>query len=393
MAESLRVAGLFAGIGGIEQGFREAGLETVLLCEIDEAAVAVLEERFPEVPVAADVRRIRALPDADVVAAGFPCQDLSQAGRTAGIEGRNSGLVGQVFRLLDGIKAEPRWVVLENVPFMLQLDRGSAMRFLTSQLEERGFSWAYRVVDARAFGLPQRRLRVLLVASRVDDPRRVVFADESGERAVERTKDTACGFYWTEGVRGLGWAVDAVPTLKGGSTVGIPSPPGVWFPAEDDLIATPSLEDGERLQGFDEHWTLPAQTTAGRRKGYRWRLVGNAVSVPMARWLGARLAVPGEYDRARDDLILATGDSWPKAAWSHEGETWTVGISAWPMHEPYQSLADFLDPHRTPLSARAARGFLNRTRMSNLRFESDFLQAVSDHLQRMEKDAVLADAA
>src|SRR4051794_13715391 len=86
----LRVAGLFAGIGGIELGLHRAGHSTTLLCEIDEAADAVLVEWFPGVPLVRDVRKLKALPDVDLVAAGFPCQDLSQAGRTAGIRGNNS---------------------------------------------------------------------------------------------------------------------------------------------------------------------------------------------------------------------------------------------------------------------------------------------------------------
>jgi DNA (cytosine-5)-methyltransferase 1 len=99
---SLRVAGLFAGIGGIEAGMHDAGHQTVVLCEWDASARRVLADRFPAVPLHGDIAEVEGLPDADLVTAGFPCQDLSQAGRTAGISGRRSGLVGHVFRLLDG---------------------------------------------------------------------------------------------------------------------------------------------------------------------------------------------------------------------------------------------------------------------------------------------------
>ena len=177
-----------------------------------------------------DVLSLEGLPDCDLVAAGFPCQDLSQAGRTAGIGGRNSGLVRRVFELLEQAEHPPRWLLLENVPFMLQLDRGDAMRYLARRLGELGYRWAYRVVDARAFGLPQRRRRVILLASRTDDPREILFHGDAGEPETPDHRGRACGFYWTEGVRGLGWAVDGVPTLKGGSTIGIPSPPAIWMP-------------------------------------------------------------------------------------------------------------------------------------------------------------------
>jgi len=166
-SSALRVVGLFAGIGGIELGLHGAGHQSELLCEVMPEAQRVLTARFPDVPLHGDVRTLTGPPPADVLAAGFPCQDLSQAGRTAGIGGRNSGLVHHVFRLLDC--HEPRWLLLENVPFMLQLERGRAMTYLTESLGERGYRWAYRVVDARAFGPPQRRQRVLLLASRLCD--------------------------------------------------------------------------------------------------------------------------------------------------------------------------------------------------------------------------------
>ena len=176
----LRVAGLFAGIGGIELGLEAGGHSTRLLCEVDPHAARVLAARFPDPELVADVREIDSLPDVDLVSAGFPCQDLSQAGRTAGISGRRSGLVGEVFRLIEGARSTPRWLLLENVSFMLHLDKGEGMQFLTSELERMGMRWAYRVVDSRAFGLPQRRQRVILLASREADPGPLLFEQEAG---------------------------------------------------------------------------------------------------------------------------------------------------------------------------------------------------------------------
>ncbi|MBD0324145.1 MAG: DNA (cytosine-5-)-methyltransferase, partial [Aldersonia sp.] len=158
------MVGLFAGIGGLELGLSEHGWRTELLCEIDPGAQAVLSTRFANVPLHTDITRLRALPPGtELVAAGFPCQDLSQAGRTAGIGGTRSSLVDEVFRLVRR-KRGPRWLIIENVPFMLQLGQGAAMQHITDALADLGYTWAYRVVDARAFGLPQRRQRVLMLA-------------------------------------------------------------------------------------------------------------------------------------------------------------------------------------------------------------------------------------
>ncbi|MGH3236116.1 MAG: DNA cytosine methyltransferase [Streptosporangiaceae bacterium] len=377
----LRVAGLFAGIGGIELGLHRAGHQSVLLCEIEPGAQGVLRARFPDIELTGDVCGLESLPDVDLVAAGFPCQDLSQAGRTLGIEGSQSGLVGQVFRLLK--KAHPRWLLLENVPFMLQLDRGRAMRHVTNELGDLGFRWAYRVVDARSFGMPQRRQRVLLLASRDQDPRPVLFADDPGEPPERDPSGLACGFYWTEGIRGLGWAIDAVPTLKGGSTIGIPSPPAVWMPG--GLVGTPDVRDAERLQGFPADWTAVDGPAIRRRTGARWKMVGNAVCIPVAQWVGERLTNPGTVD----DTVSRpfTGGRWPMAAWGEGRHAYTFNVSLWPLSAPRPHLADFLDHPVRPLSIRATQGFLARTDRSSLRFPCGFLDAVRLHLKAMERAA------
>ncbi|MBI2186566.1 MAG: DNA (cytosine-5-)-methyltransferase [Acidobacteria bacterium] len=386
--ESLTAVGLFAGIGGIERGLELANHRAQLLCEIDPGARRVLECHF-DVEIEADVRRLGSFPKVDLIAAGFPCQDLSQAGRTAGIAGEQSGLIGEVFRRLRDRRNGPRWLLLENVPFMLQLQRGKAMRYLVDELEDLGFTWAYRVVDTRAFGLPQRRQRVLLLASRTEDPRPVLFGCEAGESLPSFSERRLCGFYWTEGLRGLGWAVDAVPTLKGGSTIGIPSPPAIWDPL-DHSISTPDIRDAERLQGFDVDWTASALEANSVKRGHRWKLVGNAVSVPVSEWIGRRLARPdGE---APTSTLLKRGVSWPRAAWGHKEKVYGVDVSTWPVRERRIPLRQFLRFPRTLLSHRAAAGFFARANDSCLHFEENFLNDVRLHVDRMARNLDDSDA-
>jgi DNA (cytosine-5)-methyltransferase 1 len=325
----------------------------------------------------------------DVIAAGFPCQDLSQAGRTAGIAGHQSGLIGEVFKRLRDRKNGPRWLLLENVPFMLQLQRGKAMRYLVDELEELGFTWAYRVVDTRAFGLPQRRQRVLFLASRTEDPRPVLFGCDAGERLPSFSEKRLCGFYWTEGLRGLGWAVDAVPTLKGGSTIGIPSPPAIWDPV-DHSITTPDIRDAERLQGFDEDWTAPALEATGVKRGHRWKLVGNAVSVPVFEWVGRRLARP--EGQSPVGAPLKRGVSWPRAAWGHKEQVYAVDVSTWPVRERRTPLRNFLRFRRAPLSYRAGAGFFARAQESSLHFEDGFLRDMELHIDEMRRELLQSDA-
>ena len=370
----MKVAGLFAGIGGLEFGLDSAGHETIMTCESWAPAQAVLSRKFPGVPNYPDVTTLPDLPDdTDLVTAGFPCQDLSQAGKTGGIGGARSGLVDHVFRLLD--RSRVSWVLLENVSFMLHLDAGRAMERLVQAFEARGYRWAYRVVNSMAF-VPQRRERVFFLASLVADPADILMSDEI-EPPEFRTHLTthAHGFYWTEGTRGLGWARDAVPTLKNGSTIGIPSPPAILLP--DGKVIQPDIRDAERLQGFEPDWTLPAVTVG--KTSTRWSLVGNAVSVPVAAWIGERLRAPGTYDRCRDGIPLKSG-TWPKAARSEGIRRVTVNIGAFPVWLRRCTLADFLLYPGKPLSERATAGFLARAKASRLRFEPGFLDRLEHHL-------------
>lgn len=372
--------GAFAGIGGVELGFHEAGIGSSTLIEYWDPARSVLAQRFPDSTLHGDVRKVRTLPQADVFSGGFPCTDLSQAGLTAGIDGEHSGLVHEVFRLLPKVK--PRWLVLENVRNMLALDGGRAMDVLVTKLERRGYRWAYRVVDSRAFGVAQRRQRVLMVASKTEDPRQVLFADEAGEPSSDYFSDAAYGFYWTEGLRGLGWAKDALPTLKGGSTIGIPSPPALWIRDADPgrALLTPTIEDAEALQGFDRGWTAPA---AGlhRGEGQRWKLVGNAVTVGASRWLGRRLVSPGASLAASTPI---TG-KWPTAAWGARGKRFDAEMSLWPVRETYIGLLQTVTVDEArPVSLRGARGFLSRLERGNLRVDPDFMLAVKAHVDALE---------
>jgi DNA (cytosine-5)-methyltransferase 1 len=375
----MKVVGLFAGIGGFERGLHDSGHDPLLLCEIKSEAVAVLSTQFKDVPIAADVRQIKSLPTGtDLLCAGFPCQDLSQAGRTNGLDGQNSGLVYEVFRLLNQRRPVP-WLILENVPFMLQLDGGYAMREILNHLEELGYRWAYRVLDSFSFGLPQRRERVFVVASLDGHPEEVLLSDD---RPIPRPKtdlaNLAHGFYWTEGTSGLGWAVDAVPTLKNGSTIGIPSPPAILLP--NGLIVKPDIRDAERMQGFEADWTSAAQGVA--RASLRWSLVGSAVSVPIARWLGERLNSPAEFDGSRLFDFPLIG-KLPKAAVGDRYGRCSVQISVDALGIQPPHLASFLQYEGIPLSARATEGFYSRASKAKLKFADGFLEAVQSHLRRV----------
>ena len=382
----LRVAGLFAGIGGLELGLEKAGHKTLLLCETMPAAQHVLLRQLG-LESHPDVRHLRAtdLPlDTDLITAGFPCQDLSQAGQMQGIAGTRSKLVGEVVRLLQeriAVGKPVPWVLLENVSFMRHLSRGRAMEVVISAFEELGYSWAYRQIDAMSFGRPQRRKRIYFVACLPDAgrPEDVLLVGDANPPSVPPKKewaDASIGFYWTEGNRGVGWGYEVIPTLKGGSGFGIPSPPAIL--RLDGQVVTPDIRDAERLQGFPVDWTKPAEEVGRGRE--RWRLVGNAVSVDVASWLGKRLALPENYEPVVE-RALAPGSPWPIAARGRHGRRWSVGIGEWPCRLTLRALSEFLDYPGKRLSARAASGFFRRLNASTLRVPPSFSNALKRYIQ------------
>ncbi len=367
----MRVAGLFSGIGGFELAFAKAGFETNLLAEIDPAAFAVLESRFPCVSKYGDVAKIDCLPaDTEILAAGFPCQNLSMAGDKSGIEGSKSAVVERMFDLIR--RSQVPTVVIENVYFLLQLDSGNGMRWLVDQFEQLNYQWAYRVLDTMGFGLPQRRRRVYLVASRKLDPRSVLLADETILPAQpERTLGKPLGFYWTEGRSGVGFTVDGIPPLKVGSSLGIPSAPAVLFP--DGEVLMPSLSACERLQGFPAGWTNVATDQIGRKP--EWRMIGNAVSVPVAQWVAQRLKTPGTL-RTFPNIPIREGRKWPDAGYNVG--TGRVGLLAndRPITVRLESIANFRDDSWSRLSDRALDGFIKRAEEGGLRLPDGFLDAL-----------------
>lgn len=377
-----KMVSLFSGVGGFELAFQAVGIPTVLSCEIDPAAQQVLKTNLPDVELAGDVCGLQTLPDgADVLCAGFPCQDISPIGSKVGLAGTRSSLVKEVFRLLRHRPVE--WVIFENVPNMLHLNKGETIRTIVDALEQLGYRWAYRTIDSLAF-VPQRRQRVYVAASLHHDPRDVLLSGNSLKKQGAITSEEftdPCGFYWTEGRYALGLYRNAIPTLKVGSAIGIPSPPAIAFPNGD--VASPDIRDAERFQGFPEDWTKPAEDVA--RASVRWKLVGNAVTVDTAAWIAQKILTPEPYDASRD-VQLAAHDKWPGAAWGCGGRRYKSPVSQYPVEREEISLADFLRYPCAPLSYKAAKGFDQRLAERKVRCPQFFRDTVHNYVERLDAE-------
>ena len=160
---------LFAGVGGFDLALERAGVKVVASVEWDKNAQNVLRKQFPNAQVFGDIKgvsgeQLRAAgfnPEDGIITGGFPCQDLSIAGKRAGLAGSRSGLFWQICRLLDETRTQT--FILENVPGLLSSNNGRDMAVVIEALVERGYRIAWRVLDAQYFGVPQRRRRVFIV--------------------------------------------------------------------------------------------------------------------------------------------------------------------------------------------------------------------------------------
>ena len=173
----LRVLDLFSGIGGFSLGLeRTGGFRTVAFCEFDPFCRQVLARHWPGVPIFDDVRELdggRFRGAVDVVCGGFPCQDLSVAGRQAGIDADRSGLWSHLARIISEVA--PRYAVVENVPALLSGDRGRWFGRVLGDLAEIGYDAEWHCIPASHVGAPHRRDRVWIIAY----PRRHELRDQS----------------------------------------------------------------------------------------------------------------------------------------------------------------------------------------------------------------------
>ena len=157
----MRVLDLFSGIGGFSLGLERAGMTTVAFCEFDKACQKVLKKHWPDTPIYDDVRILDGTNlqgTVDVICGGFPCQDISFAGKGAGLEGKRSGLWWEFYRLIKEI--EPSYVIAENVSAL----RSRGLDKILGSLNEIGYDAEWHCIPASAVGAPHQRDRIWIVA-------------------------------------------------------------------------------------------------------------------------------------------------------------------------------------------------------------------------------------
>lgn len=354
----------FSGIGGFE-----GSLPPSIYCEIDEECQRVLRSIHPLVEAWSDIQTLRP-PTADLVVGGWPCQDISVAGKQAGLTGLKSRLLIDMLRIAKDSGAST--VAAENVSNLLRMRRGYEFRASLDVIHQAGFNFiSWRLLNARAFGLPQHRQRLIIVASKRREVAYSLFRKLPDIFPNNLSNFEASGFYWTAGTHSINYSRGYLPTIKIGSGLGIASPPALHYL---DVVRPVTSTEALRLQGFDYSEDLFSSP------GAAFRMAGNAVARPIGKWVidGLSGAVDGEplleYPHPSLFDIDDPPNDFPDAGFSE------MGIWARVRLDPpilATNLSDFIDADSpVRLSKRAASGLLRRVSRSGQSIPPDLRLAL-----------------
>lgn len=268
-----------AGISASTVAWKPMGWRAAAYSEIDPGPRAVLAHHYPDVPLHGDFTTIGAgdYGAIDLLIGGTPCQDFSVAGLRAGMDGARGNLSLEFLRLAD--RKRPRWIIWENVPGVLSNDGGRAFGAILGGMASIGYGFAYRVLDAQFFGLPQRRERVFVVGF-LGDWRKagaVLFEREtfgSGRKPRYPKGEKALHTISTRVGQG---SIDLFDEVNALARFGHPR--------------RLHINEVERLFGFPDDYTLVPWRNGWMPERRRQKMLGNSISVPVIRWIGQRIAI------------------------------------------------------------------------------------------------------
>ena len=283
MTGKLRHVALFAGIHGFK-GFDDAGMETVAFVEIDKDCQRVLRRHYPHTIILDDVQTAgkHNLPECDVISFGSPCQDLSIAGKRAGLGGERSGLFFEAIRIIKELR--PAFAVWENVPNAISSNAGRDFLSILSAFRSVGAcDICWRVLDAQHFGVPQRRRRLFLVADFRGDRAGQILIESSSSYGDTPTRQKAregntgiTGTLTASGAREISGRANELDFIVTAAT-------------QKNTVRRLTPTECERLMGFPDGYTAVDKNSKPISDSARYRMLGNSVVVNVTRWIGERI--------------------------------------------------------------------------------------------------------
>lgn len=289
----MRFSSFFAGIGGFDLGFQQAGMTPAFHCEIDPYCQSILRRHWPKVPLHGDITTLDAssIPDSDLWSGGWPCQDLSNANTNReGLGGARSGLFFNFVRLAE--KRKPKWLVLENVSGLLSADGGTAFERVADELEAVGYVGIWFTCNLLDAGHPQSRERVFIIASYQSDSV-YEFYSNGGELLGHNPARTAGGERRKARPNLSQEFISDNPLL-------VQRRGGFGYTQAKSYSPTLRAQTGRHQGGHTDRPILCGQKLDLERvreadglsrglDGRRGRFIGNAVAPPIAKFIGQRI--------------------------------------------------------------------------------------------------------
>lgn len=262
-----------SGIEAATVAWHPLGWKAAFFSEIEKSPRAVLSHHYPNIPLHGDFTTIKGneYGAIDLLCGGTPCQSFSFAGLRKGLVDERGNLTLEFIRLAKRLR--PKWLVWENVPGVLSSDKGRDFSAFLGGLAECGYGFAYRVLDAQYFGVPQRRRRVFVIGYLGDwqPAAAVLFEHESlhGDNTPDRQKQKMGSVAPTLTKRGYG-------SRRSGE---------IQILCENGSIRVSTPKEIERCFGFPDDYTL----ISGATDTARARALGNSMAVPVMAWIGQRI--------------------------------------------------------------------------------------------------------
>lgn len=282
----------FAGIGGFDLAFEEAGFATSFQCEINKFCQRILEEHWPNVSRFDDIQSLKAddIPEATVWCGGFPCQDVSVArgakGRL-GLKGKNSGLFFPFINLIEVKK--PQVVLLENVTGLLTSHNGQDFRVILERLTSLGYVVTWRVMNSRFFGAPQSRPRVFICAALNGSISLASLYEKEKGTHIKNIRDGFLNI--SHCIQSGAKVADVAYCLAATSGRHTGTDWSRTYISYDSAVRRMTPRECEGVQGFPLNWTLPLYSSGKSDDidSERYHALGNAVAVPVVLWIAKRL--------------------------------------------------------------------------------------------------------
>lgn len=291
----MRYLSVCSGVEAASVAWEPMGWTPVGFCEVDPFCSAVLRHRWPTVENFGDFRSLihadRTVQPGtvDMLVGGTPCQSFSTAGKRGGLSDERGGLTVDFLRLA-GV-AIPRWIIWENVPGVLHLDGGRVFGAFLGGLAELGYGWAYRVLDAQYFGVPQVRRRVFVVAHSggaahcaakvLFEPEGLCWFDRAGGSTAKADPEADQRRVVSYDGYNHAMSIDIARTVSTSEHHNRLLILDIDRDGEEGLRRMTPLEC-ERLQGFPDNHTL----IGAGQDALRYAAIGNSMAVPVMRWIG-----------------------------------------------------------------------------------------------------------